>query len=68
MEWQEETVLHLRNHIEPMLPTKGSEIMEACNKMEDVPEQDREIMAARLIFEKEYETLDDILEDINGAE
>ena len=68
MEWQEETIQHLRNHVGPMLPAKGMDIIEACNKMEDVPEQDRGVITTRLISEKDYETLDDVLADINIEE
>jgi len=65
MEWQEETIQHLRSHIEPILPAIGSEVVDVCNNMTDVPDQDREIILARLDPEKNYETLDDILVDIN---
>jgi len=68
MEWQEETIQHLRNHVGPMLPAKGMDIIESCNKMEDVPEQDREVISNRLSTDKEYETLDDVLADINSEE
>jgi len=65
MEWQNETIEHLRSHVEPMLPALGSEISAVCNMMEDVPEQDRDVIISRLTGEKNYDTLDDILADIN---
>ena len=65
MEWKIETIQHLRNHVQPILPIEGADIIELCHNMEDIPKKDRELIETRLILKKDYRTLDDILVDIN---
>jgi hypothetical protein len=66
MEWSEETVKHLQDHIDPMLPAKGSEILAACNDMEDVPDEDKEAVKANIDPEKLYEDIDAVMADLNA--
>ncbi len=66
MEFSEETLKHFQDHIDPMLPAKGADILAACNEMEDVPAEDREAIKANLDPEKIYEDVNEILSDLGA--
>lgn len=65
MNWSEEAITHFRDHIDPMLPAKGADILEACNEMEDVPEGERDAVKSSLDPDKMYENIDKVMEEIN---
>ena len=65
MEWNEETTKHFEEHIKPMLPATGEEILAACENMSDVPDEDSEVVKSRLIPSKMYESMDEIMVDLN---
>jgi hypothetical protein len=67
MEWNEETINHFKEHVEPMLPAEGADILAACNDMEDVPPADKTLIEAKIVPEKQYVTLDDVMEDLNAS-
>lgn len=66
MDWSDETIDHFQNHIEPILPAKGEEILDACNQLEDVPFEDKEIIKKKINPETNYQDIDAIMTDLNA--
>lgn len=64
MEWDEQTVTHFKEHITKW-PATGEEILTACNNMEHVPEHDKEMVNSMIDPEKTYNSLDELMEDLN---
>jgi hypothetical protein len=64
MEWKEETMAHLTEHLSKW-PTTGQEILEVCNNMMDVPDGDKGMIDKKINPEKTYNSLDEVMEDLN---
>ena len=66
MEWSEETKKHFQEHLK--WPMTGQQIIEACNSMEDVPEDERKMIEDMVDADKTYNSLDELMEDLKPAE
>ncbi len=57
-----EMTTHLNEHIN--WPATGSEIVQTCNNMSDVPEAERKTVTAKLNPGKTYRSAEDAMKDI----
>jgi hypothetical protein len=64
MEWDQETMAHLTEHLSKW-PTTGKELLEVCNNMMDVPEGDKEMIEKKIDPAKTYNSLDEVMADLN---
>ena len=64
MQWSEETVTHLKEHL-PEFPAKGSDILAACGNMMDVKEDEKAKLEKMLDRDKLYESLDAVMADLD---
>lgn len=62
METSDEMKKHLSEHVQ--WPATGEEIMEACNKMDHVPEDERNMVMDKLGKEKTYQNMDKAMSDL----
>jgi hypothetical protein len=67
MEWDEKTISHFKDHVEPMLPADGNDILAACNDMEDVPAEDKSLIEEKIMPDKQYVSVEDIMDDLNAS-
>lgn len=62
MMWDEKTKEHMKMHLN--FPSKGSEILSACNSMSDVPEKDKNEFEMMVDPDKMYDSMSELKMDL----
>lgn len=63
MEWSNDMVTHLKEHVK--WPAKGKDILESCKMMSDVPEKEKMMAEKNIDPEMTYNTVEEAVVALN---